>query len=77
MKILHTVTWILIIVGALNWGLFGAFDFNLVMKIFANWPIVEKIIYVLVGLSAIYELVSHKNTCKMCGKDAMMQKPAM
>lgn len=49
---------ILVIVGGLNWGLVGAIDFNLVEAIFKSWPIVENIIYILVGLSAIYVAVN-------------------
>ncbi len=50
---LHKVCWVLVLVGALNWGLVGAFNFNLVMAIFGSWPMVERIIYILVGASAI------------------------
>ena len=51
------VSWIAIvlaIIGALNWGLVGLFDFNLVGAIFRPVPVVARIIYVLVGLSGIY-----------------------
>ena len=44
---------ILLIVGGLNWGLIGLFNFNLVTTIFGT-AIITKIIYVLVGISAIY-----------------------
>ena len=44
---------ILLIIGGLNWGLFGLFDLDLVAKI-GGTGIVAKIIYVLVGLSAIW-----------------------
>lgn len=67
MKILHTITFILIVVGALNWGLVGAFEFNLVTKILGSWPMLEKLVYILVGLAAVYELVTHKTSCKACG----------
>ncbi len=75
MKALHMVAWILVIIGALNWGLMGVADFNLVDKIVGSWPTLEKIIYILVGLSAIYEIVTHKQNCKMCA--GSMEKPAM
>jgi len=51
------LTMVLLIIGGLNWGLIGAFDFNLVNTILGAWPIVETIIYILVGLSAIYVAV--------------------
>jgi uncharacterized protein len=54
---LTTVDWIalvLVIIGGLNWGLVGAFDFNLVDTIFGDASALSRIIYVLVGLSALY-----------------------
>jgi uncharacterized membrane protein YuzA (DUF378 family) len=45
---------VLIIVGGLNWGLVGAFDFNLVDSIFGEGSLLSRIVYVLVGLSAVY-----------------------
>ncbi len=65
MKALHMVAWILVIVGGLNWGLV-AFKFNLVATLVGKWPTLEMIVYLLVGLSAVFELVTHKKTCKMC-----------
>lgn len=54
---LNTIDWIayvLTIIGGLNWGLVGAFDFNLVAAIFGDQSPLSRIIYILVGLSAIY-----------------------
>jgi len=76
MKVLHTITWILIVVGALNWGLIGIFDFNLVMKILGGAPAVERAVYILVGLSAVYELAVHGKNCRMCKPDGHMGQPA-
>ena len=44
----------LAVIGAFNWGLVGAFDWNLVNAILGSIPILETIVYILVGLSAIY-----------------------
>ena len=73
MNYLHSISWILIIVGALNWGLVGlggfvGSDWNVVSMILGSWPQVEWLVYVLVGLSAGYELVTHRQNCKLCGK---------
>ena len=68
MKSLHMVTWILLIIGGLNWGL-TAFGYNVVDML---GPSLSMIVYVLVGLSAIYEVVNHKNTCKNCSAGAGM-----
>ena len=53
-----TLDWfalILVIIGGLNWGLY-AFGYNLVNMIFGSWAMLEQIVYILVGLSALYML---------------------
>lgn len=65
-KTLHMVTFLLMFVGALNWGLMGLFDFNMVNIIVGSWPMVEKLVYILVGVSAVYILATHKSDCKIC-----------
>lgn len=57
MKSLDTLALILIIVGGLNWGLVGAFDFNLVDSIFGVDSAASRVVYVLVGLAALYSFV--------------------
>jgi uncharacterized membrane protein YuzA (DUF378 family) len=64
MRALNIVTLILVIIGGLNWGLVGLFDFDLVSAIFgtaaaetAPSSTLSRVIYVLVALSAIYQLV--------------------
>lgn len=62
---LSMVAWILVIVGALNWGLV-AFDFNLVDWLFVETmgqPVVADVVYGLVGLAGVYALIS-MFTCK-------------
>ncbi|MBI4139277.1 DUF378 domain-containing protein [Candidatus Uhrbacteria bacterium] len=68
----HKVAWILVIVGALNWGLVGAFNFNLVNTILGAWPTVERIVYVLVGLSAVSMFFC--GACKACKMGGEMKK---
>lgn len=65
-KSLHMLTYLLVIIGALNWGLVGFFGFNLVEMLLGGYPMLEKLVYMLVGLSAVYDFVMHKTTCKMC-----------
>jgi len=55
MKYLDLIVAILLIIGGLNWGLVGLFDFNLVSFIFGA-SIIAKIIYIVVGLAAIYKI---------------------
>jgi len=45
---------ILVIIGGINWGLVGLVNFNLVQTIFGSVPVLQQIVYVLVGLSALY-----------------------
>lgn len=66
MKGLHMVAWILLIIGGLNWGL-----------MFFGWGIgnvvpmqITRVIYLLVGLSALYELFTHRGNCKCCDSGA-------
>lgn len=77
MKGLHMVTFLLLVVGGLNWLLVGAFDFDLVATIFGEMTAVARVVYVLVGLSAIFELVTHKKSCLMCKgkKEEKMESP--
>lgn len=67
MKALHIVTFSLVIVGALNWGLVGLFNFNLVETVLSSIPQLEKLVYILVGASAVYLAATHMNDCKICG----------
>ena len=62
------ITFLLVVVGALNWGLVGLFGFNLVTALVGTWPMVEKLVYVLVGASGVWLLVTHKTDCKICSK---------
>ena len=76
MKNVHLVAWILLVVGGLNWLLVGLGGFmganwNVVAMLLGSWPRVEWLVYVLVGLSAVYEVVTHKTNCKNCSSSGM------
>jgi len=58
MKTVTLVAVVLLIVGGLNWGLVGAFDFNLVDTLFGEGSVWARIVYVLVGLAAVWKLVA-------------------
>ena len=58
MKALDAITFALIVVGALNWGLVGFFGFDLVAAIFGSTSTLSRVVYALVGLSAIYQVVA-------------------
>ena len=68
MKMLHMVAFTLLIVGGLNWGLVALLNFNLVNMIFGSMPMLEKLVYILVGVSAVYIASTHMSDCKACSK---------
>lgn len=77
MKALHIIAYILLWVGGINWGLVGLGGFmgsnwNVVNLILGSWPTVEWIVYVLVGLSAVYLLVMHRKYCRVCNAGGSM-----
>ena len=45
--------WI-VVIGAVNWGLIGLFNFNLVTFLFGGWPVVERGVYILVGFAGFW-----------------------
>jgi hypothetical protein len=69
---LHKVAFVLLVVGGLNWLLFGLFGWELGAKLLGgNDTTLSMIVYVLVGLSAIYEIATHKSNCRGCSAGGM------
>ena len=66
MKILHMASYALLWVGGLNWGLVGLFNMNLVENILGMG--IAKLVYILVGVAAVYTVATHMGECKVCGK---------
>ena len=61
MKFLDILAAVLLVVGGLNWGLWAAFEFDLVAALFGgNVTTLSKIVYGLVGLAAVYQAASVK-----------------
>ena len=54
LNILDVIALVLVIIGGLNWGLYGFFGIDLVAKLFGDMTMLSKIVYGAVGLSAIY-----------------------
>lgn len=54
MKIIDKIALALIIIGALNWGLIGLFQFNLVQFIFGDMTLLARLVYSLVGISGLW-----------------------
>jgi uncharacterized membrane protein YuzA (DUF378 family) len=62
------VAYVLLWVGGLNWGLMGLLDMNLVNQLLGSMPEVERVVYILVGASAVYTLLTHMTDCRVCSK---------
>ncbi|XBQ16145.1 MAG: DUF378 domain-containing protein [Oceanicaulis sp.] len=56
MKWLNAIALILVIIGGINWGLVGLFDFNLVAAIFGTESWFTNLVYILVGIAALYSI---------------------
>ncbi len=54
MKVIDKIALLLIIIGAINWGLIGIFGFDLVAAIFGEMSLVSRIVYSLVGISGLW-----------------------
>lgn len=70
MKIVHMIAFALLVVGGLNWG-FTAFGYNLVDMILGADSVASKVVYVLVALSAVYKIATHKGTCNACSSGSV------
>lgn len=58
MNILRTTAYILVLIGAINWGLVGVMDFDLVAFIFGEMTLISRIVYSVVGISGIILLLT-------------------
>ena len=68
---LGLIAFILLVIGGLNWGLVGLFGFDVVAYIFGEMSAISKVVYVLVGLSALYKLFFCKK-CRSAKPDSSM-----
>ncbi len=74
MKALHGISFVLLVIGGLNWFLIGLGAGN-VIEYLGNT--LSTIVYILVGLSAVYLIVTHKKTCKNCCVESSPSSPQM
>lgn len=76
MKALHYIAFSLLVVGGLNWLLVGAFKWDVGMLLFGSQEaLISRIIYILVGLSTIVVVATHRSNCKVCSGET--STPAM
>ncbi len=54
MKVIDKIALVLIIIGAINWGLIGIFKFDLVATIFGQMSVISRVVYTLVGVSGLW-----------------------
>lgn len=67
---MHMVAFVLLVVGGINWLLVGVFGSDIGEFLFGGMDApVSRLIYVLVGVAAIYEVATHKKSCRVCGTD--------
>ncbi len=69
MKILKKIAYVLLIIGGLNWGIYGLSSYDLVHVLFNSVPMIASLIYVLIGISAVYILVCRLTLCSCCKSD--------
>lgn len=68
MKALHGIAFVLVVIGGLNWGLvaLGSYmdsNWNIVNLLLGSWPTIETLVYLLVGLSALFLVFKNKGCC--------------
>ncbi|OGG39654.1 hypothetical protein A3A21_00450 [Candidatus Jorgensenbacteria bacterium RIFCSPLOWO2_01_FULL_45_25b] len=68
MKKIHIIAFILLIVGGLNWLLVGISGWDIGQLFGGQEEIISRIIYILVGISAVLEIVGHKKNCLGCAE---------
>ncbi len=56
MKVIDVIALVLVIIGAINWGLIGLFEFDLVATLFGAMSTVSRIVYTLVGIAGLWSL---------------------
>ena len=68
MKTIDVIAMILLVIGGLNWGFLGAFNFNLVTWLFGMMFPMMKLVYILMGLSALWQIFQWNNIQKRWSK---------
>lgn len=66
MKALHLISFILLVIGGLNWLLVGLFGWDIGQLFGGMDAVISRVIYILVGLAAIFEVLGHKKNCAAC-----------
>lgn len=59
-----SIGFVLLIIGGLNWGLVGLFDFDVINALFGKVPLIERLVYVMIGLSAVGIILEVLSRCR-------------
>lgn len=74
-RCITALSFLLVVIGALNWGLWGFFQFDLVAWLFnGNTTLLSRLIYGLVGLAGIWSLRMIPHCCHMCSCESSCDK---
>ena len=65
-KKIHIAAFLLLIIGGLNWLLLGVFQWEIGALFWGPTEVISRLIYVLIGLAAVYEIATHKSRCRSC-----------
>lgn len=60
MKTIDVIAAILLVIGGLNWFIVGALDFDLVKFLFGSLPVIQNLVYIVVGFAAFYQIFQWK-----------------
>lgn len=66
MKVLDIIAKILVIIGALNWGLYGGFDKDVIAMIFGGMTMAARIAYIVIGVAGLYLIIFCKSMHHRC-----------
>jgi len=72
MRVANCIAWVILLIGGINWLLVGLASWNLVGAIFGSAALFSRIIYILVGISAIWLLISpiiHRGRISLWGEE--------
>jgi len=61
LKSIDVLVWSLLTIGGINWGMIGIFNIDLVAALFGSMTVITRLVYALVGLSAVYEILGLKS----------------
>jgi len=73
MKAVHMITFLLLVIGGLNWGILAVSGWEVGQLFGGMDAMISRVIYILVGVSAVIEFATHKKNCKMCGGNMKME----